>query len=51
MTLGELSDEQRAFEESVRGFLARTIPAERVAQSVRVVSVLPLPACGPHLPQ
>ncbi|MFN8217048.1 MAG: acyl-CoA dehydrogenase family protein [Solirubrobacterales bacterium] len=41
MTLGELSDEQRAFEESVRGFLARTIPAERVAEFEQAGEVAP----------
>jgi acyl-CoA dehydrogenase len=32
---GELSEEQLAFEESVRGFLARTVPPERVAEFER----------------
>src|SRR5690606_37509691 len=34
-SVGELSDEQRAFEESARGFLSRTIPPERVAEFER----------------
>lgn len=35
MTPGDLSDEQRAFEDSVRGFLARTVPPQRVADFER----------------